>query len=271
MPRPRIAYQLYSARRQAAQDLPAALSTLSAQGYDGVEFAGFHEHTADDIKRLLTEHGLAAASSHVPLAALQEDPWGTISYHRQIGCNYIAVPYLEEGDRPGQPGFARLIPLLHRLGSLCLDAGIGLLYHNHEFEFETVSGMYGLGFLYDAVPDHLLKTEIDTCWVRYAGVDPAQYLLKYKMRAPVVHMKDYVGHKDGRSPYQLVGKEVPRDGQTAAFAFRPLGHGEQDIPSLTRAAMEAGAHWLVVEQDESPDMPPLEASRISIQELKKHL
>lgn len=264
-----IAYQLYSAREEAAKDLSGVLKTLRAQGYEGVEFAGFYNHSADEVKALLEEHGLTAVSSHVPLEALREDIFGVISYHQKIGCPLIAIPYLAEGDRPGSPAFAELIQAIYRIGSLCREAGIQLLYHNHDFEFEPFNGGYMLDFLYQAVPASLLQTELDTCWVKYAGVDPAAYLMKYKGRAPVVHVKDFVGFKGDTSPYHLIGLAENPNASIAQFSYRPLGMGVQDLPAIVSAAKEAGAKWLIIEQDQSPDRPPLEASAISIDYLKK--
>ena len=191
----KIAYQLYSARDEAGKDLSAVLKTLSAQGYEGVEFAGFYGHSAEEIRALLQEHNLKAVSSHVPLESLKDDLFGVISFHQKISCPLIAIPYLAEQDRPGNRAFAELIPAIYRIGSLCRKAGIQLLYHNHDFEFEPFNGGYMLDFLYQAVPARLLQTEIDTCWVKYAGADPAAYLMQYKGRAPVVHIKDFVGFK----------------------------------------------------------------------------
>ena len=34
------------------------------------------------------------------------------------------------------------------------------------------------------------------------------------------------------------------------FGFRPIGYGVQDFASILEASQEAGAKWLVVEQDE---------------------
>ena len=34
-----------------------------------------------------------------------------------------------------------------------------------------------------------------------------------------------------------------------AFEYRPLGHGCQDMKAVTEAAIDAGAEWLIVEQD----------------------
>ncbi|HML49384.1 MAG TPA: hypothetical protein PKE04_21810, partial [Clostridia bacterium] len=63
---------------------------------------------------------------------------------------------------------------------------------------------YGLDFLYDAVPAAFLMTEIDTCWVKYAGEDPSAYVRKYAGRCPVIHLKDYVGRRGERQPYALI-------------------------------------------------------------------
>lgn len=48
-----IAYQIYSARKEAEQDLLSVLRQLKALGYDGVEFAGFYGHSAQDVRAML--------------------------------------------------------------------------------------------------------------------------------------------------------------------------------------------------------------------------
>lgn len=265
-----IAYQLYSAREEAAQNLSGTLGEIAAMGYDGVEFAGFHGVPADEIVALLARYNLQAASSHVPLALIEEDMYGVISYHRRIGCPHIVVPYLDEETRPGTPGFARVLQLIYRFGALCADAGIRLLYHNHDFEFIQFSGQYALDFLYEAVPARLLQTELDVCWVQYAGEDPAAYLRKYAGRCPVVHLKDYVGTKGDKPPYALIGLDEGEDHTTGVqFEFRPVGHGSVDIAKIVEAGIESGAEWFVVEQDLSIGRTPLEAAKMSIDTLKK--
>jgi sugar phosphate isomerase/epimerase len=121
----------------------------------------------------------------------------------------------------------------------------------------------------------LLETEIDTCWVNVAGVNPVEYLKQYTGRAPVVHLKDFVmeGKEKPAHLYELIG--VPTDennkpGQgEGSFAFRPVGYGVQNVPAIVQAAVEAGAQWLVVEQDKPGlDKTPLESAEMSIKYLK---
>lgn len=266
-----IAYQVYSAREEAEKDLDAVLASLSKMGYDGVEFAGFYGNTAEEINKLLTKYKLKAISSHVPVQLIEADMFGTIAYHKAIGCEYIAIPYLDDATRPGAAGFSGMLRLIDKFGRLCREAGIRLLYHNHDFEFIQFSGQYGLDFLYDAVSPCILQTEIDTCWVKYAGEDPAAYIRKYTGRCPVVHLKDFVGEKGGASPYALLGinENEKADPTKTAFEFRPVGHGCQDIAAIVTAGIESGAEWFVVEQDMSIGRTPLEAAALSIESLRK--
>ena len=185
------------------------------------------------------------------------------------------MPYLDEAHRPGAEGFAGMIAKIYQFSRLCKEAGIQLLYHNHDFEFIKLSGMYGLDFLYAATPCDVLKTELDCCWVKYAGEDPAAYIRKYTGRAPIIHLKDYVGRKTEKSPYALISADGSgKDDGTAAnpadvaFEFRPVGYGCQDVPSLIEAGLEAGAGWFIVEQDQWYNRPALEAAKMSRDYLK---
>ncbi len=266
-----VGYQLYSARDEAQADLPGVLRQLKAMGYDGVEFAGFYGHTAEEVAAMLREVGLTAVSSHVPFADIRRDPEGVIADHKTIGVPYIAVPYLAGEDRPGTPGFASTIRDVRAFGEKCRAAGIQLLYHNHDFEFVPVSGMYGLDFLYDAIEADVLATELDVCWVRYAGVEPARYIRRYAGRCPVIHLKDYVGVKEGdKNPYALIGDaESEKNQDTTSFEFRPVGYGCQNVEEVVEAGIASGAKWFIVEQDGSVGRTPLEAAKMSMDTLKK--
>ena len=265
----KLGYQIYSARDVAEKDLLGVCEKLAEFGYDGVEFAGFYGYSAEQVKEILVKTGLEPVSSHVPYASFVEDMEGTIAFHKAIGCKFIAVPYLDEATRPGAPGFAEAIKNIYKFGFLCKMNGIQLLYHNHDFEFVDICGMYGLDFLYAATPAEILQTELDTCWVKVAGEDPADFVRKYAGRCPVVHLKDYIGaKKEGAVLYALINADGSDDQKVEkeeepAFDFRPVGYGKQDIPSIIKAGLESGADWFIVEQDRSSERPALDAAKMS--------
>jgi sugar phosphate isomerase/epimerase len=266
----KIGYQLYSARAEAERDWEGTLLKLKQMGYEGIEFAGYFGHSAAEVKTFMERIGLVIASSHVPLRDMIANEEETIAFHKALGCRHIAVPYLEEDRRPGAAGFADTIRRIAAFARKCKASGIQLVYHNHDFEFVKVSGEYGLDFLYDAIDPSLLMTELDTCWIRYAGENPVEYLRKYRGRSPVVHVKDYVGVKGEGSPYALIGLEgEPATVAAGTFQYKPLGYGCQDVKAILDAAEQAGAQWAMVEQDESTERSPLEDAQLSMETVRK--
>ncbi|MBQ4227431.1 MAG: sugar phosphate isomerase/epimerase, partial [Clostridia bacterium] len=87
-------------------------------------------------------------------------------------------------------------------------------------------------------------------------------------RAPIVHLKDFVGQKGESNPYALIGMkdDAVRDANT--FEFRPVGYGCQNFVDIVDAAKQAGAEWVIVEQDDSTARTPLEDAKLSIGYLK---
>lgn len=262
-----VALQLYSVRDDASKDLKGVLKQVKEMGYDGVEFAGLHGHSASDVRAMLDEIGLVGISAHVAPAELLTDIEGKINDYSVIGCKYIAVPYLGENDRPGAANWPAIAEAIRKIAAVAKTKGITILYHNHDFEFVKKDGEYLLDLMYEELPADILQTELDTCWVNVGGEDPVKYILKYTDRAPVVHLKDFVGSKT-ENMYELIGIDKKAD-TTAKFEFRPVGKGKQDFPAIIDAAVKAGASWVVVEQD-SPSMglTPIECAKTSIEYLK---
>ena len=265
-----VALQLYSVRGDLEADFLGTLCKVSELGYDGVEFAGLYGYEPAQIKNWCDSLGLVPISAHVPLAEMLADIDKVIADYKAIGCEYIVVPYVTEERRPGGELFMQMIDEIRAIGQKVKDAGLVLLYHNHDFEFAKLeNGQCGLDFMYENIPADLLQTELDQCWLKYAGYDPVEYLQKYSGRSPVVHLKDFFvqGEQEG-DPYALIGLDEGEKKANTAFEFRPLGHGVQDIPSIIEASKAAGSKWLVVEQD-NPSMgkTPFESVQMSIEYL----
>ena len=247
-----VAVQLYSVRDEMEQDFYGTIKEMKELGYDGVEFAGLFGQNPEEIKAFCDEIGIVPISAHVPYYDMLEDPEKVLADYAEIGVKYVAVPYLTEECRPGTDGFAATVEGIRKIGEAAKKLGLQLLYHNHDFEFVKIGEEYALDVLYSTVPEDLLKTEIDTCWVNVAGVNPAEYVIKYTGRAPVVHLKDFRKSGAGQGKlYDLIGidDEEGAEEEESSFSFMPVGHGMQDIPAILAACEDAGAEWVVVEQD----------------------
>jgi len=260
--------QLYNVREQLKKDFDGTLKEISGIGYRYVELAlaqSFGKSSAQ-FKESLDKAALTAISAHVPYRDMMADPEKVIKFHIDIGCKYIVVPYLDEGDRSTGSNYEEVKNGIVKLGEIVNKMGATLLYHNHEFEFAVYRGRYALDDLYESIPAKLLQTEIDVCWATVGGVDPAEYILKYTGRSPVVHLKDFDFSGSGmtNTDRDIMG-EARKARAEGTFPFCAVGHGIQDIPGIIKAAKKAGAKWLVVEQDlPSPGKTPIECAKDSL-------
>ena len=256
-----VGLQVYTVRDHAERDFAGTMKKIAEIGYKYVELAGLYGLEPSAVKSALDEAGLVAISAHVPFDELSGDTDKVLDIYKSLGCEYVAVPYLSDEYRPGAEKFEFALSEIARIGKACAERGMLLLYHNHDFEFVTMpDGSFGLDYMYSHIPAEHLATELDTCWVRVAGQDPAAYVRKYTGRAPIVHLKDYVGEKT-EGMYDLIGQEKPlcrpisSNSGLSAPAFR--------IFLILDAAVDAGAKYVVVEQDQTYDMASLEAAKRS--------
>ena len=224
---PRVALQLYTLRRQAEQDLEAALDRAAAAGYREIEwFGGLWGRTADDLRGLLSERGLGLMAAHVPLAELEADPAAVMETWRALHCQVLVCPWLDEAQR-GDGSRAHYLELGRRLDLLSYRfraGGFRFAYHNHEFEllpFDDVQppsgpsstgerrrragctaarmqrdfrhgppGRDGLRALVSRRTHDGWGLELDTYWAAFAGVDPAALIRELGDRIHLLHLKD---------------------------------------------------------------------------------
>ncbi|MDE6169477.1 MAG: sugar phosphate isomerase/epimerase [Acetatifactor sp.] len=240
-----IAVQVYSVREEAAADFDGTMARLAGMGYEGVELAGLYGKTPGEIRACLDQHGLQAVSAHVPLDEFLKDMDGTVKAYGEIGCRFLAIPWLDSERWYGGSGYKELLDRISEIAEGCRQAGIQLLYHNHSFEFEkTPEGGFQLDAFYEEPGTAGLAAELDLCWVKVGGADPVEYLKKYSGRCPVVHVKDFV-----------------REDEVTLVA---VGDGELEVEAVIRQAAKSRAGWLVVEQDDHKYGNPMENMKKSI-------
>lgn len=269
----KVGLQLYSVRDDMEKDMKGTLKKVKEMGYDYVEFAGYFGHTAEEVKAMLDELGLECVSVHQTYDIFLDNEKESIDYLKTIGAKFCVVPWMGVEKHKGSDVFDQTVEEFKKVGKALKDAGIQFAYHNHDFEFGKYEGKFLLDWLYESVPADILETEIDTCWVHYAGYDPAEYLLKYSGRAHIVHLKDFVCKNLAQGPvYALIGSDGKEDKKASkednGFEFRPLGDGIQDFKKILDASEKAGAEYVIVEQDQATTMAPLDSAKRSREYLK---
>jgi sugar phosphate isomerase/epimerase len=245
-----LAVQLYSLRMMT-ESLDERLGHVAAAGYRGVETIGDHSLSASALQELLDKHELQAISTHVALDALEKNLDGIITFNQAIGNQVITIPFLAQELRPtDEAGWAALGERFGKLGKHIAEAGMRLLYHNHDFEMKRTNGKLMIEWLLDSTDPAYLQWEPDLAWVVRGEADPVALLEKYAGRCPRIHVKDL-------SP---AGTNVEEKG------FADVGYGTLDWATLLPAARAAGAEWYIVEHDLPSD--PLRTIRRSYEYLK---
>lgn len=136
-----IGLQLYTLRDLTALEFEGTLRKVAELGYQGVEFAGYGDIPAEQMKSLLDELGLQGFSSHVSLEAMRKDLQKEIDYLKTIGAAYMICPFLMPEDRPqSSEEWSKLFSELQEIGTEVSKQGLIFGYHNHDFEFIGQAG-----------------------------------------------------------------------------------------------------------------------------------
>ncbi len=241
---PNLAVQMYSLR-ELTQPLTEVLRDVAAAGYSGIETVGTQGVSADELKKLIDEHGLKVVSSHVGMTDLEADLPSVVAAHKTIGNDTLIVPSLPAEARSDKASdWQGLGERLGRLATACDEAGMRLMYHNHDFEMKPVEGQTALEWLFAGAPE-TLGLELDLAWVVRGDRDPLDVLNTFSGRVKYVHVKD-------TAP---AGQNEDEDG------WADVGSGTLAWDSLLSASKAAGAAWFVVEHDKPKD--PLASIRNS--------
>lgn len=252
----KVGLQLYSVREALRENLPEALRAVKNMGYDYVELAGGrYGLTGVEMKKALSDAGLICISVHSSPALFQENPEDVLSYLKELGAGFTAIPIPAGRLEAYTLRWEETTALFGKMGRFFAENSVQLLYHNHDFEFTPLDGKLVIHRLLEELSSVMLP-EPDLCWISYGGQAPADFLKRYAGRCPVVHLKDYnLSLLPSKPIHKLLqeGYEKPAKKSLAGFSYAPVGYGVEDWEDALSACGDAGAEYLIVEQDSSPD------------------
>ena len=242
-----IALQLYSLREDCANDLAGTLKKVAAMGYVGVEFAGWHNHTASDLKQMLADNGLRLAGAHIRLNNFEPDTWeANADFNQALGNQYLIVPRIQEELRQTLDDWRRLADLFSELAEKAAQRNLKLGFHNHKEEFELMEGQRPWDVFFDATSRDVIM-QLDTGHALRGGGLAVDTLRRYPGRAVSVHLKEY-------SPTNLKAL---------------IGEGNVPWPEVFELCETiGGTQWYIVELDARP-YSPLESVQRSIETLRR--
>lgn len=214
-----------------SEDWDGTLARLRAIGFAGVEMgAGTLAKSGLDAaacRASLASHGLEAMSYFAGWGPFDTEAEQHIEAALGLGCRYMVW-----GWSPGEDSeqMRECLPVMHKAAGMVREAGMQLLYHNHDHEFRNRVGQeVGFDWLMAKFHPELLACELDVGWVAYGGRNVVETIRNYPRRCPILHLRD-IGNPDERG------------------AFTEIGTGSLDIPAIvTAGAATGGTEWAVVE------------------------
>ncbi len=218
--------QMYAIRTLCKNDLEAGIKAAAEIGYDGLEFAGFFGHSAEEVAGWLKKYGVEAMGAHIPIEEICGDTDNMIAFQKAIGNHRIVCPWSEiKTGADTREVAGKLAVALPKIKA----AGMELYYHNHAHEFKKDEDKYLIDILAEEMPE--LKLELDVYWVYRGGEDPMTYLKKYEGRTGIFHAKD----------------GTMAEGTLA-------GKGNVDLKTVCAYAKAQNFDWAVVESEATEDL-----------------
>lgn len=168
---------------------------------------------------------------------IRENPAETAAFHKAFGCKHIGIGCAPNCFAKGDEDNNALRAAIDAAAAVFPREDVLLMYHNHACEWQRGSdGRYYFDALVEDYAPEVLGFTLDTFWAQLAGQNVPELLRRMKGRVPCVHLKD-------------LGIQVNKP------VTAPVGHGNMDFDAILAACADAGARYLLVEQDDCYEDP----------------
>jgi sugar phosphate isomerase/epimerase len=233
-----IGCQTYPVRAMIGRDFPGTIKQLAAAGFQAVElcspvgyadsgFASLAKYKGSELRKILSDLGVACESSHFSMAELRQNLSDRISWAKDLGLTQMMVPSLDGPRHPTMDDVKRAAEEYNKIAEQSARAGIQQGLHNEEFELSTVNGKRTYDVLFDLLDPKLVKFQfqISTISRGYQAVD---YFRRYPGRFISMHVQGW-----SAKTRQIV----------------PVGQGTLDWKEIFIAAKTGGIKNYFVEMD----------------------
>jgi sugar phosphate isomerase/epimerase len=194
-----VGVQLYSVRESCKTDFPGTIANIAKMGYNGVEFAGYRNYSAAEIRKWLDADGIVACGSHTPYEMVRPDKLpATIEFNQTIGNRFIIVPDMTAKT---QAAWIDRAKEFSDLAAQLKPLGLSIGYHSHWHDFHPVEGMLP----WDIFGEHTsaeVILQLDTSNCVDGGADPLTELKKFPGRTRSIHIKP-----NGGGPEAVIGED----------------------------------------------------------------
>ncbi|MDO4325173.1 MAG: sugar phosphate isomerase/epimerase [bacterium] len=194
---------------------------------------------------------------------LERDLERIIEVNHRLGVKYVRDALIPKTCIHNEDGYYKAAEELNRYGKILLENGLKLYYHNHHFEFEKFHGKTGFEILVEHTDPRYVGFEPDVHWIQRAGENPVAWIKRLSGREELVHLKDYrICFPDGEPTPDIFHKEQ-------CIQFAEIGEGNLDMKAIIQAAIDGGAVYLPIEQDQTYGLEPFDCVKTSVGHIRE--
>ena len=242
-----VGLQLWTVRTECAKDFPGTIAKVAKMGYKGVEFAGFYERSAKDVRKMLDDNGLLCFGSHTAIDLLSNEKLAaTMEFNRTIGNKFVIVPWLDRKQLKTKEDWLAKAKTFNELADKTRSEGVHIGYHSHQGDFLPIDGETPWDILFGNTSKEVCM-QLDTGNCMQGGGDPVAILKKYPGRSLTIHLKEY----------------------SATNKKALIGEGDVKWKEVFEVCETTGGTQYYIIEEESGAYPPLESAEQSLKNFKK--
>lgn len=219
------------------EDFAVTLKRVADMGYKTVQVSGTCAFEGQWLAEELKKNDLRCVLTHTAIEKIRDNTEVVIGEHQTFGCRYVGIGCAPNCFANGEPDMKALCDTIDAAARKLADKDMLLMYHNHACEFQR--GIDGRKYYDRLIEDYapsILGFTVDTFWLQLGGMNVTETIRRLKGRVPCIHLKDL-------------------DVQVNKPVTAPVGHGNLDFDAILAACDDAGAKYLLVEQDDCYEDP----------------
>ena len=233
------------------------LNRIKTAGFDGLELNRFMIHPTSFLVRMLTkaagmptgkggklnweklvkESSLSVISLHTDLGSLEREPENVAEDAKTFDTDTVVITGMYRFDYSNESSVRELAKRLNQAGKAMKQAGLSLLYHNHNVELLRVkSGLRAFDILMDDTAPDLVNFEFDSYWFTDGGADAKAWMRRLGTRMKLWHVTDRGSRLSGPALTPILKADSME-----------LGTGNMDLDGMKEIALANGIQAVVLE------------------------
>jgi sugar phosphate isomerase/epimerase len=200
-----VGFQVWTIKDQLVKDFPGTLKKMAGLGFQTVEmcsppgyessgFGPLMKLTAKEMKKIISDAGLACTSCHYGMSELRNNLDERVAFALEIGQKQMILSSFGLRQTATLSDWLKAADELNEIGMKAKKGGIQIGFHNHHGEFAQLEGKLIYEELMKEFDPEYVKMQFQVAVISI-GFKAADYFKKYPGRFISAHLADYSPEK----------------------------------------------------------------------------